>query len=150
MWLIKVTWYVLRVKNMHSGSPLDPWGWWCQAKLSNAHENIRQGKAKLSSSKLTSVFQYLPNVGPMQLCVLVHLGCTRKASSYFLILRLFVGRQSAQISLSQQIAHGSKFKTNQYRKIRPQIFDMSCENVSQIFQKSKKNFCTLSFFAKST
>ena len=44
------------------------------------------------------------NVGPMQLCVLAHLGCDHEASSYVLILCLFVAGQRVQLSLSQQIA----------------------------------------------
>ena len=48
------------------------------------------------------------------------------------------------------IAQGSKFKTNQYSKIQVQIFDMWCVNVRKMFKMSKKNFCALSFFAKSS
>ena len=71
----KVAWYVLRVKNMHSGSPSDLQGQWGKAKLSNLHYIIRRGKAKLHVLKLTSVFYHPPSVGPKQLCALAHLGC---------------------------------------------------------------------------
>ena len=42
---------------------------------------MRQGKAKLHVLKPTSVFHHIPSVGPKQLCVLAHLGCTREAHS---------------------------------------------------------------------
>ena len=35
--LIKVAWYVLRVKNMHSWAPPDPWGPWDEEKPSYIH-----------------------------------------------------------------------------------------------------------------
>jgi len=44
-----------------------------------AYDKIRQDKAKLTLSKLTSVFVHLPSgVSPKQLCALAHLGCTAK------------------------------------------------------------------------
>ena len=74
MSLIKVTWYVLRVKNMHFGSLLDALG------------SMRRGKAELNKLQyhafeprilqFNPVFHHLPSVGPKQLCALVHLGCT--------------------------------------------------------------------------
>ena len=80
--LIKFVWYVLRVKNIYSWSPPDPF----------VHETRRRqvtyimtlGKRKLSYLhilKLASVFHHLPSVGPKQLCVLAHLGCTREAGT---------------------------------------------------------------------
>ena len=81
---ITINRYVLRVKNMHSGLPSDPWGLSGEAKLSYVYDNIRQSKAKLSYlwlSKLILVFYHLPNVGPKQLCALIHLGCTHEAGT---------------------------------------------------------------------
>ena len=53
--LIKVAWYVLRVKDMHSWSPPDLWGPWDEEKLSYIHYDIRREEAKLSILKLASV-----------------------------------------------------------------------------------------------
>ena len=81
MSLIKVPWYVLRVKTMHFWSPSDSWDPpWSKAKPSYVHYIIRQGEAKLHILELTSVFHHLPSVSPKQLCALAHLGCTCKAS----------------------------------------------------------------------
>ena len=79
--LIKVAWYVLRVKDMHSWSPPDLWGPWDEEKLSYIHYDIRREEAKLCILKITSVFHHLPSVGPKQLCALAHLGCTREAGT---------------------------------------------------------------------
>ena len=79
--LIKVAWYVLRVKNMHSRAPPDPWGPWDEEKPSYIHYDIRREEVKQSILKLASVFHHLPSVGPKQLCALAHLGCTREAST---------------------------------------------------------------------
>ena len=79
--LTKVAWYVLRVKNMHSWAPPDPWGPWDEEKLSYIHYNIRREEAKQRILKLASVFHHLPSVGPKQLCALAHLGCTREAGT---------------------------------------------------------------------
>ena len=79
--LIKVAWYVLRVKDMHSWSPPDLWGPWDEEKLSYIHYDIRREEAKLSILKIASVFHHLPSVGPKQLCALAHLGCTREAGT---------------------------------------------------------------------
>ena len=43
---------------------------------------------------------------------------------------------------------GSKFKTNQYCKIRLQIFDIWCKNVRQMCQKSKKKILYIVLFCK--
>ena len=61
MSITKVAWYVFRVKNMHSGSPLHSWGPWGQEKPSYVHSIIRRGEAKLRISKLTSVFHCRPS-----------------------------------------------------------------------------------------
>ena len=37
------------------------------------------------------VFQHLPRVGPKQLCVVAHLGCTREADTFYLISKLGLG-----------------------------------------------------------
>ena len=75
---IKVARYVLRVKNMHSWAPPDPWGPWNEEKLSYIHYGIKREEAKQCILKLASVFHHLPSVGPKQLCALAHLGCTRR------------------------------------------------------------------------
>ena len=80
--LIKVAWYVLRVKNMHSRAPPDPWGPWDEEKPSYIHYDIRREEVKQSILKLASVFHHLPSVGPKQLCALAHLGCTREAGTF--------------------------------------------------------------------
>ena len=79
MSLIKVLWYVLRVKNMHFESPSDSWDQCGKAKPNYVQYIIRQGEAKLCLLELTSVFHHFPRIGPKQLCVLAHLGCTREA-----------------------------------------------------------------------
>ena len=79
--LIKVAWYVLRVKDMHSWSPPDLWGPWDEEKLSYIHYDIRREEAKLRILEIASVFHHLPSVGPKQLCALAHLGCTREAGT---------------------------------------------------------------------
>ena len=75
MSLIKDPWYVLRVKNMHFGSPSHSWDQCGKSKLSYVQYIIWQGEAKLRILELTSVFHPLPSVGPKQLCALAHLGC---------------------------------------------------------------------------
>ena len=62
--LIKVSWLVLRVKNMHLRPPSNIWGPWGKEKLSFQHFVIRWGKARLHESKLTSVLHHLPCVSP--------------------------------------------------------------------------------------
>ena len=79
--LIKVGWYVLKVKNIHSWSPPDPLGPWDKEKASYIHYDIKREEAKLRILKLASVFHHLPSVGPKQLCALAHLGCTREAGT---------------------------------------------------------------------
>ena len=81
MSLMKVSWYVLRVKIMHFGSPLDSWDPFCKAKPSYVQYIIRRGEAELRILELTSVLHHLPSVGPKQLCALAHLGCTREAGT---------------------------------------------------------------------
>ena len=54
---VKVAWYVMRVKNMHSWLPPDPWGAWVEKELSYftlLGMWIMLGIAKLGVSKLTS------------------------------------------------------------------------------------------------
>ena len=79
--LIKVGWYVLRVKNIHSWSPPDPLGPRDNEKARYAHFDIRREEAKLRILKLASVFHHLPSFGPKQLGALAHLGCTREAGT---------------------------------------------------------------------
>ena len=83
MSLIKVAWYVLIVKNMHSVSSSDPWGPRGKEKPSYVYYIIRQGKADLHTLKLTTVFHHLPSVGPIQLCALAHLVFTRKVDTSY-------------------------------------------------------------------
>ena len=81
MSLIKVSWYVLRVKNMHFGLPSDFWNPYSEAKPSYVLYIIMQGKAELRILELFSVFYHLSSVGPKQLCAFAHLGRTRNAST---------------------------------------------------------------------
>ena len=67
---------------MHSGSPFDPLSLKDKEKPIYTYYIIRQGKAKLQTSKLTSVFHHLPSVTPKQLCALAHLGCTCTGGTY--------------------------------------------------------------------
>ena len=71
MLLIKVAWFVLRVKICILAHP----------QTYRVHEArrsiIRQGNAKLPILRLTSVFHYLPSIDPKHFCVLAHLKCTR-------------------------------------------------------------------------
>ena len=57
------------------------WGPWGKAKLRCMHYNIPQGEADLRLSKLTSVSNHLPSVGPKQLCALSHQGGSREAGT---------------------------------------------------------------------
>ena len=85
MSLIKVSWYVLRVKNVHFGSPSDTWNP-CgnKAELRTLHyQFVRQGEAELRVLKITSVFHHLSSFHPKQLYVLEHLGCTHEVGKYF-------------------------------------------------------------------
>ena len=77
--LLKVRWYVLRVKNMHFWSPSDSCDQCGKAEPSYVQYIIRPGEAKLRILERTIVFHHLSTVGPKQLCALNHLGCTRKA-----------------------------------------------------------------------
>ena len=83
MSLIKVLWYVLRVKTLDFGSPSDSWNRCGEAKSSYVQYINRLGEAKLCILDLTLMFHHLPSVGPKQLCALAHLGSTRVA--YFLV-----------------------------------------------------------------
>ena len=80
MTLIKVPWYVLRVKVGILDHPQMP-GIHAHGKAKPRYVKyiIRQGKAKLRLLELTSVFHHLPSVGYKQLWALAHLGCTREA-----------------------------------------------------------------------
>ena len=82
MSLIKVSWYVLRVKNMHFGIPSDSWDPCGKAKPSHVLYIIRLGEAELCILELTSVFHHLSNVGPTQLCALAYIGCTLQAITF--------------------------------------------------------------------
>ena len=55
---------------------LRTFGFMRQGKLNYEDYNLKQGKAKIHSLELTSVFHPLPSVSPKQLCALAHLGCT--------------------------------------------------------------------------
>ena len=89
MSLIKVVWYVLRVKNMHAGSLSDP----SETAVTEAKQRevpdaksdcSRRGEAEvriLNFKTTWSEFHHLPRVGPKQLCALAHLGCTRAAGT---------------------------------------------------------------------
>ena len=68
-------WYVLRVKNMHSWSPPDPWGPRNEEKPSYINYKIRREEAKLHILILASVFHHLSSVGTKQLCVLAQIVC---------------------------------------------------------------------------
>ena len=81
MSLIKVAWYVSRVKNMHSGSLSAPWGQRGKEKPSYVYHVIRQGKADVHTSKLTPMFYHLLSVGPKQLRALAHLGRTHRVGN---------------------------------------------------------------------
>ena len=81
MSLIKVVWYVLRVKNIHSWSPPDPLGPLDKDKASYIHYKIRREEAKLRILKLASVFHHLSSVCLKQLYALAHLGCAREAGT---------------------------------------------------------------------
>ena len=70
---------MLRVKNMHFGSPLGTWDLYGKVKLSYVNYLIKQGEAELHLLELISVFHHLLSVSPKQLCTLAHLGCTREA-----------------------------------------------------------------------
>ena len=81
MSVIKVTWYVFRVKNIHSWAPPDPWGPWDEEELSYIHYDIRREEAKQGILKLASMFHHLSSIGPKQLCASAQLECTRKADT---------------------------------------------------------------------
>ena len=77
----KVALYALRVKNMHSQSPSDPWGPLGEEKPSYVHYTIGPGEIELLTSKLTSIPYHLHSVCPKQLCLLAHLGYTHKVGT---------------------------------------------------------------------
>ena len=81
--LIKVGWYVLRVKNTHSWSPPDPLGPRDKEKVRYLHFDIRREEAKLRILKIASVFHHLSSFGPKQLSALVHLGYNREADTSY-------------------------------------------------------------------
>ena len=83
MSLIKSSWYAYRVKNMHFGSPSDSWDQCRKTKLSYAQHIIKRGEAELRILELPSVFHHFAGVGPKQLCVLAHLGRTRKLGTSY-------------------------------------------------------------------
>ena len=55
-----------------------PWGPGAKEELNYIRFNIKGGEAEVPILKLTSVCHH---VGPKQLCVLAHLGCTHEAST---------------------------------------------------------------------
>ena len=67
---------MLRVKDMHFGSPSDSWDGCGKAEPSYLQYLISRGEAKLCTLELTSVFHHLSSIGPKHLCALAHLGCT--------------------------------------------------------------------------
>ena len=75
--LINVVWYVLHKReNMHPWSPSDLLGSIGEEKPIYVHYVIWLTEAEKHISKLNSVLHHLLSVGPKQLCVLKHLGCT--------------------------------------------------------------------------
>ena len=73
--------YLNKKENMYFGSPSDSWDPCGKARPSYIFYIIRGGEPKLLALELISVFHHLPIVGPKQFCALVHLTCTRKAST---------------------------------------------------------------------
>ena len=73
MLLIKVPWYVLRVKTMHVKSPTNP-GIGVheerQSQTTNLDYIFRQGEAKLCILKLPSVVHHFLRIDPKKLCAL--------------------------------------------------------------------------------
>ena len=82
MSLIKVSWFVLGVKNMHFGSPSTSGIHAARQKPSHGQYIIRQGEAELRIIELTSVFHHLQSVSAKQLCALAHRGYTREAGTF--------------------------------------------------------------------
>ena len=76
---------MLRVKNMHFGSPSDSWDQCGKAKPGYVQYIIMQGEAELRILELNSVFHHFPSIGPKHLCSLAHLVFTCKAGKYFLV-----------------------------------------------------------------
>ena len=95
MQLIKVAWYVFRVKNMHPRSPSDPsWTATAEAKPrcvysilkphgQSSRYQVRALPPRRSRGTYThmSEFHHLPRVGPKQLCALAQLGCIHAAGT---------------------------------------------------------------------
>ena len=81
MLLIKVFWYVLRVKNMHSESPSDPLGSMRKAEIHALRYFLRQSRSAFI--KLTSMFHHLPNVDPKHFCVLAPTNRVLPSLHYF-------------------------------------------------------------------
>ena len=69
MSLIKVVWYVLKVKNIHCWSSLDPWGPWGKDISSYIHNFIWQGRVKLRILKLASGFHHTPFWSQVVVCI---------------------------------------------------------------------------------
>ena len=88
MSVINVSWYVLRVKKMHFGSPPDYWDPYNKANPSYVQYIIWQGKAEQCILELTSVFHHIPSVSAKQLCALAHLGCTCKVDTSKLLQKI--------------------------------------------------------------
>ena len=88
MSLIKVSWYVSRVKNMYAswvtfrplalGSMRQG-----EAEIHRLQYWARETQAAYSISRFS--VHYLLRVGPKQLCALSHLGCKYPRSGYFLV-----------------------------------------------------------------
>ena len=92
MQLLKVGWYVFRVKNMHPGSPSHPSGTAaaeaksrCVYSILKPHGQSSRYQVRIllprQNQSTCSEFHHLPRVGPKQLCALAHLGCTRAAGT---------------------------------------------------------------------
>ena len=86
--IIKLTWYVLKVINMHYWSPSGPLGLRSEKKMSYVHYITRGGKAKFRTLKLTSVVNHLPSVSPKLLYAIAHLGYMYPLSAYILVTLL--------------------------------------------------------------
>ena len=85
MSVIKVALHVFRVKNIHSGSPSDPYGPWGEVKLSYIHYNIRQDETKLLKYIKTQFSVSSPPQCRSQVVVCVSTPRMYPRGSYFLV-----------------------------------------------------------------
>ena len=114
MSLIKVAWYVTRVKNMQLWSPSDPsQNTAAEAKpryvysISQPHGQSSKSPIWLLLREVKPSYVYtilkklhLPRVGPKQLCVSAHLGCT--CATEFAVLLAF---QCLKFKISENLDH---------------------------------------------